>query len=578
MRLVTFLTVTAFLAAAQQTEEVHVSGHVYNPPALHLSATTTLVQVEAVVRDPKGHVVSGLKQTDFEILDEGKPRPITVFSVETHAPGASKPPEPSSAIASTPVPAPATPRATMLYFDDLHVTQAEMQRMQAAATRFVRNGLGAGTHGAIFSSTQGLTLDFTTDGDALVAAIQKLRAHPHLSENGLQPCPRITPYTAYMIDHLFDYTALNAAVQEFESCSSADSTQKSTKAVARNPKPGDPHANAVYSVQAQASATMQQVRSDSLASFDAIDKALALLAKAPATRILLMVSSGFLAGMLDTDRDEVVDRAIRSFIVINALDAKGLWSESAGRVSDTVGDLPLATFVFETTTIGSRNDAMNNAMQEFASGTGGLFFHNSNDLADGLAQLGATPETVYQIAFAPEMEGGPGTYHKLKVRLASKSGDYVQARPRYVTPGKSEGGGPPAPRAIDREAADTDVRDQIPVTLGARMGTGAPNSPSLSVVIHVDVKALKFSERGDRHLQKLMFIGELLDASGKLVAAKEGAMDFALKDDTLARLTASGVNATLGLNAPPGPYKVRVVVEDAEGKMAAQNQTVEIPK
>jgi hypothetical protein len=75
-----------------------------------------------------------------------------------------------------------------------------------------------------------------------------------------------------------------------------------------------------------------------------------------------------------------------------------------------------------------------------------------------------------------------------------------------------------------------------------------------------------------------MFIGELLDSSGELVAAKEGAMEFALKDDTLARLTASGVNASLGLNALPGSDKVRVVVEDADGKLAAQNQTVEIPK
>jgi hypothetical protein len=47
-------------------------------------------------------------------------------------------------------------------------------------------------------------------------------------------------------------------------------------------------------------------------------------------------------------------------------------------------------------------------------------------------------------------------------------------------------------------------------------------------------------------------------SSEKLAAANEGAMEFALKDDTLRRLTASGVKASLGLNAPPGPYKERV--------------------
>jgi hypothetical protein len=89
---------------------------------------------------------------------------------------------------------------------------------------------------------------------------------------------------------------------------------------------------------------------------------------------------------------------------------------------------------------------------------------------------------------------------------------------------------------------------------------------------------LKFAQRGDRHVQRLSFVGVLLDGSGKMVLAKEGAMDLALKDDTLAKLTASGMNAGLTFPAPPGNYRVRVVVQDAEGKMAAQNLPVEIPK
>jgi hypothetical protein len=63
-----------------------------------------------------------------------------------------------------------------------------------------------------------------------------------------------------------------------------------------------------------------------------------------------------------------------------------------------------------------------------------------------------------------------------------------------------------------------------------------------------------------------------------MVAAKEGEMDLALKDDSLARLTGSGVNAGLKLAAPPGAYKLRVVVEDADGRMASQDRNVEIAK
>ena len=568
----------ACLISAQPSDEVRVSAHAYIPPQLKLTAQTTLVQLEVVVRDPRGHAVGGLKQGDFEILDEGKPRAISGFSVETReamlavaAPLAAGPDRADTMAAPHPAPA---PRSTLLFFDDLHVTPAEFQRTQIAAKRLVKDGMGPGARAAIYAAHEGLILDFTSDADALAAAIQKLHSHQRISENGLQPCPRITPYTAYLIDHLYDYSALNAAVQEAESCSNSDPTLKSNVRVQRNPTPGSPHFVAVNAVQAQASQTMQQVRTDSLASFDAIDKALALLERAPGARVLLMVSSGFLAGMLDTDRAEVIDRAIHSGIVINALDAKALWTESPGRVSETAGALPLETFIFETSTIGSRNAEMNSVMQEFASGTGGLFFHDNNDLASGFSLLGAVPETTYLIAFSPDAEVAAGQYRKLKVRLTSKNDDYIQTRPGYVTPATAAA---PAPRPIDQEAAASDVLTAIPVQLTARLGKSQNGDQVVSTLIHVDLRQLKFSASGERHIQKLMFIGELLDAGGKIVAAKEGAMDLALKDDTLARLTASGVNAGLTFAAPAGPYRVRVVVQDAEGKMAAQNQTVEMP-
>ena len=55
----------------------------YTPPQLRLTAQAQLVQLEVVVRDSHGQPVAGLKQGDFDVLDEGKPRAIAGFSVET---------------------------------------------------------------------------------------------------------------------------------------------------------------------------------------------------------------------------------------------------------------------------------------------------------------------------------------------------------------------------------------------------------------------------------------------------------------------------------------------------------------
>jgi len=581
MRVAWVLVTTAAICAAQQVDEIRVNAHYYVPPQAHITAQTSLVQMEVVVRDPHGRPVSGLTSADFQVLDDGKSRTVSAFSVETRTAEPAPAKAPKLAVDFGP------PRSILLFFDDLHTSPAEMAHMQTAALRLLKRGLGPGSRAAIYTSSQGLTLEFTGDAVALTAAIQKLHAHPHISEGGLQPCPRITPYTAYQIERN-DLQALTAAVREFEACLSVsdDITNPGGTAkanlytpVSSSPNPvNDPHAMSKMSVQSQASATMQQVRADSLASLDAISNCVTLLARAPGERILVMVSSGFISGMLDRDRDALVDRALRSAITINALDAKGLWSQAPSRPfqqgAETFGALPSDTYMFEETSVGSRESEMNAVMQALASGTGGLFFHNSNDLAGGLAELVEVPETAYLIAFRSEAGEKPGQFHKLKVRLAGKNGESVQTRPGYVTVANAASLTPMEPRPIDHEILVSEALTQIPLQLAGRLGKGVPNDPSLSLVMHVDVSHLKFAEKDGRHMQKLTFVGELVDAKGNMIAAKEGAMEFSLQDETLARLKTNGVNATLALNAPPGAYMVRVVVADAEGKMAAQNQTV----
>jgi VWFA-related protein len=217
MRRIGILAASALLAAAQ-SDEIRVSAHPYTPPPLRLAVQSDLVQLEVTVRDPRGHPVSGLKPSDFEVLDEGKPREIDAFSVSTRE--TAGPATPSAARAAAPARAPAEPaapsRSTLLFFDDLHTPVSDLQRVQIAAKHFVRDGLGPGALAGVYASSEGLILDFTNDPDALTAAIGKLRPHPRISGNGLQSCPRMTPYQAYLIDNNLDLSAFNAALDEMK--------------------------------------------------------------------------------------------------------------------------------------------------------------------------------------------------------------------------------------------------------------------------------------------------------------------------------------------------------------------------
>jgi VWFA-related protein len=585
------LSLVSALLAAAQPDEIRVSAHAYTPPQVRLTVESRLVQLEVVVRDAHGHAVGGLKQGDFEILDEGKPRTIAAFSVEALAPAAGPASAPAAPAGSTTAPAtsppatppsPAPPRSTLLFFDDLHAPMSDLQRVAIAARQFIKDGMGPGGRAAVYAASQGLTLDFTADTDALTAAIGKLRPHPRISENGIQSCPRMTPYQAYLIDNNLDYSAFNAALQEMSYCVNADPNERVNRGSApAGPTGMDPNSAAVRS---QAKATWEQARTDSLNSFAAIDNALAALSRAPGTRVLLMVSTGFLSGMLEAELDRTIDRAIHTGIVIDALDAKGLWVELPGRPLDephTDLGFPLQTFAFEVQNIVSRNDALNAVMAETASATGGLFFHNSNDLLGGFSQLAAVPETAYLLAFRPDAEGAVGKFRKLKVQLTERKGYYIQARPGYFAPGKA-----PAAAAgtqtelspLDRQVLGSDVLTEIPIQVDGRLRKSEKGEQEVSLAIHVDVSPLKFAQRGGRHVQKLICIGALLDTDGNVVAAKEGVVDFALRNETLPRLLAAGLSASLALTAPPGSYRVRVVVQDADGKMASLNQSMEIPK
>ena len=92
-------------------------------------------------------------------------------------------------------------------------------------------------------------------------------------------------------------------------------------------------------------------RAASLQSYDSLAEAVTRLAAAPGTRILLLASEGFLSGSEETpQQQDLIDSAVRSGIVINGLDAKGLWSEPPVRPFNEIPEsitTPIQTYQFE---------------------------------------------------------------------------------------------------------------------------------------------------------------------------------------------------------------------------------------
>ena len=76
-------------------------------------------------------------------------------------------------------------------------------------------------------------------------------------------------------------------------------------------------------------------------------------------------------------------------------------------------------------------------MSELADGTGGTYFHNSNDLEGGFQSLTATPEYVYLLEMSLQNVKQDGAYHSLKVKVNDGSLQ-VRARRGYFAPKASK--------------------------------------------------------------------------------------------------------------------------------------------
>jgi hypothetical protein len=220
-------------------------------------------------------------------------------------------------------------------------------------------------------------------------------------------------------------------------------------------------------------------------------------------------------------------------------------------------------------------------MSDFAQATGGLFFHNNNDLPFGFRQLGSIPEVSYVLGFhRGDAAVTDGKYHRLKVGLVDTKPYLIQARPGYFP-------SPPAPAVkpvalsarekLDREVTSDTTLGDIPATVAFRLDSAQQAGMiTVKAQIHVAIDNLQFPIRDDRRAQQLKLVAALLDANGNIVAAKEGTMDFALTDATYARLFTTGINAGLNLDVPPGRYRLRAVVQEAvDGKMAGTSLEVE---
>jgi VWFA-related protein len=374
------------------------------------------VLVPVVVRDSQGHSVGNLNKEDFRVFDKNKPQVISGFSIqrrtELESYRASAAPAPNSPGATQP-PAVVPERFVVFLFDDMHLNGGDLTQIQKVASKMVGGSLSESDLAAVVSIS-GISSGLTSDHAKLQDAIMKLKVQ-NLYRNVERSCPKIDYYDADRIQNKRDLMALDTAIESTMTC--CDCARETARTY----------------VQEAAGRALQIGDQDVRVTLGSIGEIVRKMGAMPGQRTLILVSPGFLTITAEAmaEKSHILDMAAQSNVTISAVDARGLYTTIL-EADDRTGGTTRTTRAKAQ----SRGESMlldEDIMGELAQGTGGTYFHNSNDLEGGLQTLTAVPEYVYLIELSLQNVKQDGAYHLLKVKL-DRDGFKLQARRGYFAP------------------------------------------------------------------------------------------------------------------------------------------------
>lgn len=539
------------LSAARQAEQAQ--------EAPLIRVRVNVVEVRVVVRDEHGKPVPNLTHEDFQLFDDGKPQTVTNFAVErpdvrlSLAAGIV----PSGSTEAM-MPASAPERFVAMMFDDTHLSAGELVFARNSATAFL-DGLEPWDRVGLYSVSGSLKHDFTADKEELKKALVGLSSHfAMVTRSG--DCPKVSYYMANQVETfqnqgVFQMIAMNALQCAYN---------------------GDPHMRQqaemlAHSAVANAIALAQ---ADNNQVYDQLLAIVKWMETKPGRRTVVFVSPGISLIKDQTRLQRVLEEANRQKIVINTLDARGVYTPagfsggSGGRQSPKAMTLNSQEAVEQT-----------ELLINLADGTGGTHYLNSNDVAGGLQQLGNEPAITYILTFSPTVTKGEGAFHKLKVDLPGKGHYQIEARNGYYDD-KKEGDSKQQVEAEIQKAlySGNEVLD-MPMDLklaAARKGTA---DAKIQIAVLLGIKNVPFQKEGDRNCNVLMTAVAIFDDNGNYVLGGEKSFDLRLTDPIYENFLNTGMPMHAEYALKPGKYLVRQLVrEGVDGQMSVREGMVEVPQ
>lgn len=411
-------------------------------PLPSIRTTVRQVLVPVVVTD-KGHYVSDLKASDFQIFEDGTPETIVAFSADnSSSPATSTKPEapPPTQVKATASKSaqPDNPKRTYLVLiDSLHSSFANFNNVRKALEKFFEQEHSTDSRYALMALNRQIQVvqDSTPDPALILKALSSKEFQKSILQSETS---NMSFETGRFMELVTSY------------CKSCDCVT-----VPQEPEEVPLCATRTAAVRSFLTRTGERTLVLDEDFLQQLKRLVVAIAGMPTARTVIFISDGFnrfpgqefysiLQGFIpktsssfssnprdtQSELDAILRIAVRYNVRFYTLDSRGLYTNNsfAGSSLDVSHwGTPPASVDRQTIAIARQNT---DALAELADKTGGLFFENNNDLLKGIRRAFDDGRQYYTLAYVPTNKAFDDKYRTIQVKVKRKD-LIVHAKPGY---------------------------------------------------------------------------------------------------------------------------------------------------
>jgi VWFA-related protein len=528
--------------------------------------TTNLVQVDAVVTDNHGKVVTDLKPDEIEIFEDGHKQKVTNFSYNLSA---TTPAEIRTKPSTADQNAPAAPprvihredikRTIAIVVDDLGLSFQSIVFVRQALKKFVDEQMQPGDLVAIVRSSGGMGAlqSFTTDKRQLAAAVERVKWNGN-GRVGASPFEPIEPPTPG--SHGQEMDDALTEVNEFRKDVFAVGTLGAVSYVVRG------------------------------------------LKDLPGRKSILLVSEGFRIydqdnpnrNYLSAERiQRLVDEAGRASVVIYTMNAMGLQymgitaADNMTNPRDTMTGAGSADYTLDAMNNRSKQAFDNQQSLDYlAQQTGGIAIKNTNDLSNRIRRVLEDQKGYYLIGYRPDeftfdKRTGRRTFHHLTLKVTRPGKFNIRMRNGFYGVTEEQ---KTAPQTLAQKlytaAASPFGASGVHLQLTSLFANDEKAGSFMRSVLHIDARDLTFTEEANK-MHKCVFdvLSMTFGDNGTVVDQSGRTYTIQLPDELYQRAQRDGLVYYITVPVKkPGAYQLRMSLRDSTtDRIGSASQFIEVP-